>query len=144
MVMKREDCEVFLADVHVGIISIANGDRGPLLVPVWYDYEPGGELWLITARYSRKGKALTKVQRFSYCVQSEVFPYKYVCVEGPIISVEPADLEKHVRPMAQRYLGAQGGDDYVDAIVSSGGTESETLVRMQPEHWLSSDWADYE
>jgi len=35
--------ELFLADLHVAVISIPLMDRGPLTVPIWYVYEPGGE-----------------------------------------------------------------------------------------------------
>lgn len=36
--MTKRERETFLADVHVGIISIAEQGRGPLTVPVWYAY----------------------------------------------------------------------------------------------------------
>jgi hypothetical protein len=36
--------ERFLADMHVGMISIAEDGRGPLIVPIWYGYAPGGGL----------------------------------------------------------------------------------------------------
>ena len=50
--------ERFLADVHVGVLSIAAGDeRGPLAVPVWYSYRSGGPLSVITSRHSRKAQA---------------------------------------------------------------------------------------
>src|SRR4029453_16252084 len=46
--MSRAERESFLADVHVGVISIEEPGRGPLSVPIWYAYQPGGELWLVT------------------------------------------------------------------------------------------------
>jgi nitroimidazol reductase NimA-like FMN-containing flavoprotein (pyridoxamine 5'-phosphate oxidase superfamily) len=48
--MTKEEREAFLADVHVGVISVAEDGHGPLTVPVWYSYEPGGEVRIITAR----------------------------------------------------------------------------------------------
>ena len=45
--MTREEREAFLAGVHVGIISIAEAGRGPLAVPIWYGYAPGGDLWIV-------------------------------------------------------------------------------------------------
>ena len=38
LAMTREEREQFLADVHVGIISIQEDGRGPLTVPIWYMY----------------------------------------------------------------------------------------------------------
>ena len=46
LAMTKQEREAFLADVHVGVISIEEAGRGPLTVPIWYDYQPGGELWL--------------------------------------------------------------------------------------------------
>ena len=47
--MTRAEREAFLADVHVGVLSIAEPGRGPLAAPIWYGYEPGGEIWLMIA-----------------------------------------------------------------------------------------------
>ena len=58
LTMTPSEREAFLADVHVGVISIAEPDRGPLTAPIWYAYEPGGELWILTGRDSRKGRLL--------------------------------------------------------------------------------------
>lgn len=85
LTMTKEEREAFLADVHVGVISVAEDGHGPLTVPVWYSYEPGGEVRIITARRSRKGRLLERAGRFSLCAQTETPPYKYVSVEGPIV-----------------------------------------------------------
>ena len=44
LAMTKQEREGFLADLHVGIISITEEGRGPLTVPIWYLYEPGGEV----------------------------------------------------------------------------------------------------
>ena len=89
--MTLDERESFLADVHVGIISIEDRGRGPLAAPIWYAYEPGGTVAIVTQEKSRKGRLLRRVERFSLCAQTEQPPYKYVNVEGPIVSIEPAD-----------------------------------------------------
>jgi hypothetical protein len=43
------------------------------------------------------GKLLERAGRFSLCVQTETLPYKYVSVEGPVVAVEAADLERDRR-----------------------------------------------
>lgn len=138
LAMTRAEREAFLAALHVGIISIAEPGRGPLTVPIWYAYEPGGELWVITDRDSRKGRLLASAGRLSLCAQTETPPYKYVSVEGPIVAIEPADAERHGRPMARRYLGQQLGDRYVEATAAERGRS--VVVRMRPERWLSVDY----
>ncbi len=141
LAMTRAEREKFLADLHVGIISIHEEGRGPLTVPIWYDYEPGGELWIVTDRTSRKGRLLEKAQRFSLCAQTETPPYKYVSVEGPIVRMEPSDLERDTRPMAHRYLGADLGDQYVAATADERSAGGSVVVRMRPERWLTVDYA---
>ncbi len=88
LIMTKQEREAFLADVHVGIISISEAGRGPLTVPVWYAYDAGGDLRIMTGRESRKGRLLARAGRFSLCVQTESPPYKYVSVEGAIVSTE--------------------------------------------------------
>jgi nitroimidazol reductase NimA-like FMN-containing flavoprotein (pyridoxamine 5'-phosphate oxidase superfamily) len=138
--MSRAEREAFLAAVRVGVISISDDARGPLTVPIWYGYEPGGELWVVTDRDSRKGKLLLKVDRFSLCVQTETPPYKYVSVEGPIVTLERAELERHTRVLAHRYLGKEAGDGYIKATGASDDTDGSIVVRMRPERWLTVDY----
>ena len=139
--MTKQEREAFLADVHVGVISIAEVGRGPLTVPIWYNYEPGGELRIMTGRESRKGSLLARAGRFSLCAQTESPPYKYVSVEGPIVSTEAADIERDLRPLARRYLGKEGGDRYVEATRNLPTHTDNVLIRMRPERWLTTDYS---
>ena len=136
--MTKQAREAFLADVHVGVISIPEDGRGPLSVPVWYAYEPGGELRFVTGKTSRKGRLLERAGRFSLCVQTETPPYTYASVEGPIVAIERSDLERDLRPIARRYLGVKGGDDYIARTRAEHG--DNVLVRMRPERWLTADY----
>jgi nitroimidazol reductase NimA-like FMN-containing flavoprotein (pyridoxamine 5'-phosphate oxidase superfamily) len=140
LTMTKQEREAFLADVHVGVISIAHEGRGPLTVPVWYAYE-GGEIRIVTGRSSRKGQLLAHTARFSLCAQTETPPYKYVSVEGPIVAIAPADREKDVRPIARRYLGTTAGDRYIEQTRDDPDYADNVLVRMRPERWLTVDYA---
>ena len=137
--MTKPEREAFLADVHVGMISIAEEGRGPLTVPIWYVYEPGGELRVATGKHSRKGRLLTRVARFSLCVQTETPPYRYVSVEGPITAIEAVDIDRDVRPVARRYLGAEEGDRFIEQTREVYA--DSILIRMRPERWLTADYA---
>ena len=138
--MTREERDAFLAALHVGVISIEQPDRPPLTVPIWYAYEPGGEIRILTDRTSRKGVLLERAGRFSLCVQTEQPPYKYVSVEGPIAAIESSDVEKDMRPMARRYLGPELGDQYVQATSGERERAENVLIRMRPERWLTVDY----
>lgn len=138
--MSREERESFLAGLHVGVISIADGEAAPLSCPVWYSYEPGGEILVVTGKGSRKAALLAKAGRASFLVQSEELPYKYVSVEGLVAAPTTADLEKHVRPIAHRYLGADVGDAYLVATRGEN-PEGDVLIRIQPQRWRTVDYA---
>jgi len=134
--MTRTEREQFLAGLHVGIISIPRKTRGPLTVPIWYDYQPGGDVWVITSRSSIKGKLLASAKRISLCVQTEDPPYKYVSVEGPF-HIHQSDEEKLLH-MAVRYLGEEQGRLYAEA--SATGPDS-IIVTLRPETWYTVDYS---
>lgn len=47
--------EQFLAEPQVAALSVSAGrSRGPLVVPIWYQYVPGSEVWVLTSAGSRK------------------------------------------------------------------------------------------
>ena len=138
--MSREERESFLAAPHVGIVSVEAPGRAPLVVPIWYGYERGAELWIITNRSSRKGRLIEAAGRFALCAQVETVPYKYVAVEGAVASTTPSDVERDLRPMAHRYLGQELGDLYVAQTAAADAGDS-VVIRMRPERWTTVDYA---
>lgn len=81
--------EAFLADLHVGIVTYARDGAAPLAAPVWYSYEPGGDVVFVFESASEKIKLIEATGQASLCVQSEAMPYKYVTVEGPAVVGDP-------------------------------------------------------
>ena len=127
----------FLASVHVGVLSAAIGTVGQTLaVPVWYSYQPGGLLTVLTGRRSRKAAAIRAAGRFGLCAQDDSPPYRYVSAEGPVVSEEELDPSERLA-MARRYLGAEGGNRYVADNPDPG--RENVAFRMRPEHWLGQD-----
>ena len=138
--MSKDEREQLLAGLHTGILSIPDDGRGPLTCPIWYVYEPGGEVVIITPSDSRKGRLLEPGRRVSFCAQQEELPPCYVSIEGPVISIEPASVEDDVRPLAHRYLGAEIGDRDIEATRAGDEPPTEVVVRIRPERWLSADF----
>ena len=91
--MSQKEKEAYLAGLHVGVLAINEPGLGPLTVPIWYDYTPGGRLWMITGTESRKGRLLKMGERVSLAAQSEAPPYKYVSIEGPITEIKDSSQE---------------------------------------------------
>jgi nitroimidazol reductase NimA-like FMN-containing flavoprotein (pyridoxamine 5'-phosphate oxidase superfamily) len=139
--MTCEEREAFLAEVHVGIIGIERQDRAPMTVPIWYAYEPGGELWIVLETDSVKERLLRRAGRFTLCAQTESPPYKFVSVEGPVVSFEASLKERDERAMARRYLGDELADAYVKMTAADPSNRPGIIVTMRPEQWFASDGA---
>ena len=138
-VMTQSEREAFLAEARVAILSIARADRGPLAVPVWYLYEPGGEVRFWTGGDSHKARLLLLAGRATLTVQNPAPPYGYVSVEGPITRLEPVQFERDLRPLAHRYLGAEAGERYLAGLGGPAAGSGDLLITMRPERWLARD-----
>jgi hypothetical protein len=137
--MTRTERERFLAETRVGMLSVEEPGRGPLTVPVWYRYEPGGVVRVVTGAESLKGRLLRKAGRMSLCAQTETAPYQYVSVEGPVGFAEP-DFARDVRATAIRYLGEQMGELYLAMTAEERTSAPSILVELRPERWRSVDY----
>jgi PPOX class probable F420-dependent enzyme len=137
LTMSKAQREAFLADVHVGVITVARDGAAPLAAPVWYTYEPGGDVLFVFDSASEKVTLLEATGRASLCVQTETVPYRYVTVEGPVV-VSDADAEVE-RSMAHRYLGAEMGDVY---LRTSAGSASR-VARLTPRRWRTVDYTPF-
>ncbi|WP_029893103.1 pyridoxamine 5'-phosphate oxidase family protein [Nocardia brasiliensis] len=134
--MTSDEREKFLAELHVGVIAIERADRAPLAVPIWYGYEPGGEVKIWTDNGSVKERLIRAAGRFSLTAQVEQPPYRYVTVEGTVTSIERATADD-VLAIAVRYLGPDEGKAFAEQYLS----ESSLLVSLRPEKWLSTDYS---
>ena len=137
LTMTKSDREAFLADLHVGVIAVTRSGEAPLAAPVWYSYEPGGDVVFVLASTSEKMKLIEATGRASMCVQTETMPYKYVTVEGPaVIGDVDDDIE---RSLAYRYLGPEIGEVYLEAIADT----VSRVVRLSPSRWRTVDYGRF-
>jgi nitroimidazol reductase NimA-like FMN-containing flavoprotein (pyridoxamine 5'-phosphate oxidase superfamily) len=136
----RSAHERFLAEVHVGVLSVAD-TTGTIATPIWYRYEPGGSVEVLTTTTSRKGRAIRAAGRFGVTAQVETVPYRYVSVEGPVVETRPAELERDLVPMAVRYLGPDFGERYA-ALWRDAGIEETSVFALRPERWFAADLTD--
>lgn len=134
--MSSDEREAFIAELHVGVIAVERPDRAPLSVPIWYAYEPGGEVLIWTETGSVKEKLIRAAGRFSLTAQVEQPPYKYVTAEGSVIGIERATIDT-ARLIAVRYLGEEEGSAFAEQHLTS----NSILIRMRPERWLSTDYS---
>jgi len=137
MALSVAEREQFLAEPHVGALSVLETpDRAPLIVPIWYQYTPGGELWVRTQPDSRKARAIAAAGRFSMMVQRTAPTNRYVSVEGPVTRTAP-DTDELALEMAERYLPPDKAAEFV--VFEREQIGAFFAIYMRPEHWLSLD-----
>ena len=135
--LSVRDRELFLSEPHIAALSVSAGrDRGPVTVPMWYQYEPGGEAWILTEEASLKARLIAAEGRFSLMVDRMTPTIRYVSVEGPVTRTVPENDEL-LWEIATRYLSADNARDYVAMAKAEFGPQ--VVIYLRPERWLSSD-----
>jgi PPOX class probable F420-dependent enzyme len=137
LTMTKQEREDFLADTHIGVIAVGGGDGAPVVTPIWYSYEPGGDVVVTTDTTAAKTEALRRAGRATFCVQTETPPYTYVVVEGPVAISDGVDSDWR-RGVARRYLGDEMGDAYIES--NRGEEATAVTVRLTPERWRTTDY----
>lgn len=133
----EHDREAFLADKHVGVLSVAaSGGRPPASVPIWYSYSPGGDIRITTGAASRKARLIEQAGTISLVVQREELPYQYVVVEGTVVETITPTPQDVALEIAIRYLGEDGGHAFVANMV-----HESVLFVIRPDRWLSADFS---
>ncbi|WP_405557507.1 pyridoxamine 5'-phosphate oxidase family protein [Streptomyces canus] len=137
MALAREQREQFLAAPHVAALAVDAGEgRAPLALPIWYQYTPGGDIWIMTGRDSRKHELIRAAGRFSLLVDRVEPTLRYVSVEGPVVDTRPGTVED-LREISARYLPAEKVDGYMEFASKNHG--EQVIIRIRPERWVTSD-----
>jgi hypothetical protein len=135
--MDREQRLAFVRDTaRVGVLSIEAPNRGPVSNPVWYTVEADNTITFSVGVTSQKTALLRAAGRATMCVQSEVAPYSYVTMEGPVSEVGVSTDESR-RERAHRYLGPEFGELYFE----STRAEPDLTFTLLPQRWASIDYA---
>ena len=137
LVMELDAAQSFLAAPHIGMLAVARRSGPPIASPVWYGYEPGGDVLFTIGRNSAKAKALRAAGVASLCAQNEQLPYAFVTVDGPVVVGDTAADEGLRTRIANRYLGQELGAGYIESTKGS----DNVLARLTPEHWRSNDYS---
>ncbi|MFN8541506.1 MAG: pyridoxamine 5'-phosphate oxidase family protein [Thermomicrobiales bacterium] len=141
--MNEQQRQAFLAETHIGVLSVAGeGNRPPHSVPVWYHYEPGGNITFFTGTQGRKARKTELIEAagvVSFCVQRETFPYKYVTVEGSVVKVDSPPSAEDALAIVRRYLPEEQAQGFVAAeLARPSGTF--VLFTVRPNRWLAFDF----
>jgi Pyridoxamine 5'-phosphate oxidase len=135
--LSERDRELFLAEPHIAALSVSAEDgRGPLTVPIWYQYEPCGEAWILTEAGSWKARLIAAAGRFTLMVDRVTPTTRYVSVEGPVTRTVPG-TDEHLLQISERYLPADQVAAYIEFANADFG--EQIAIYMRPQRWLSAD-----
>jgi Pyridoxamine 5'-phosphate oxidase len=135
--LSVRDRELFLAEPHVAALSVSAGQgRGPFTLPIWYQYTPGGEAWVLTEAGSRKARLIETAGRFTLMVDRVMPTVRYVSVEGPVTRTVPGSDEL-LREITVRYLPPDEVQGYLDFAKTELG--EQVAIYLRPERWLTAD-----
>jgi hypothetical protein len=116
---------------------VSAGDkRGPLTGPIWYQYTPGGEPWVITGNGSRKHRLIEAAGEFTLMAERLEPTVRYVSVDGPVSRIAPGTDELLVE-MTKRYLPPDKVEPYLEVARRDHG--EQVAIFLKPQHWLSAD-----
>jgi hypothetical protein len=134
--LSVRDRELFLAEPHIAALSVSAGEgRGPLTVPIWYQYAPGGEAWVLTPAVSRKARLIEAAGRFTLMVERVLPTVRYVSVEGPVMRTI-AGTDELLREMTVRYLAPEKVPAYLEFARELG---EQVAIYLRPQRRLSAD-----
>lgn len=137
MPLSLRERELFLSEPHIAALAVpAENGRGPLTVPIWYQYNPGGEAWILTSAGSRKARLIEAAGRFTLMVDRLQPTVRYVSVEGPVTRVTPG-TDELLLEMSSRYLAPEKVRSYVEFAQAELGPQ--VAIHLQPQRWLSAD-----
>ena len=142
--LTEQEREAFLTEPRVAVLSLpSNDERPPLAFPVWYGYQPGGQISYYTHRTepkSRKLRLLHEGSVVSLCVQREELPYKYVTVEGTVVEETEAPTVGQMVAIVRRYLPEDDARAYVNGEMESG--VNLVLFTIRPDRWAGLDFGE--
>lgn len=136
--LSVRDRELFLAEPRIAALSVSAGqDRGPLTVPIWYQYKPGGEPWVLTEAGSRKSRLIQTAGRFTLMVERTLPTVRYVSVEGPVARIA-AWTDEMLQEITARYLPPEKVPAYIEFAKTELG--EQVAIYLRPQRWLTADF----
>ena len=140
--MTDDERDAFLAEPHIGVLSVASDDgRPPHTVPLFYGCEPGGNLTFYTqthGRIARKTRLIEAAGAVTLNVQKPTYPYRYVTIEGTVIRTDRPPAREQMLAIVGRYLPARGAAKFVDMELDHPD-QRLVLFTVRPDRFLTFD-----
>ncbi|MDQ3227116.1 MAG: pyridoxamine 5'-phosphate oxidase family protein [Chloroflexota bacterium] len=143
--LSEREAQDFLAEPHIAVLSVAgDDDRPPLTFPTWYGYQRGGQITYYTHRPAKKTRKLRLLREggvLALCAQREEMPYKYVTVEGTVVSISNQPTGEQMLSIVRRYLPEADAQAYVTGDIENPDVNL-VLFTIRPDRWTGTDFAE--
>ena len=132
-VARFVDLEAQKRQPIIGQLGFHGLDGYPHVLPVWFEYRDD-ELLIASPPAAYKGRAMAKDGRAALSVSTVERPYHIVSVVGDatVERLSEAERIEFVTAIAARYLGPEGGRQYVQAWIRGGHPGDGELIRLRP------------
>lgn len=142
--MSQDEVEQFVAESHVGVLSVSRRKHGPIAVPIWFLYRDG-EFRIITSTDSLHGRIMQRTGRATVTAHWEDYGddasvERYVIAEGPIAFNVQDVVPKVYEMRAKYYTNARAGE-WVDKPIPPE-TLSQRIAVMRPETLSGFEWRE--
>ena len=132
MAFDEQAAQKFLAEPRVGVFAVSAVNGPPAATPVWYGYEPGGEVWIVTSASTRKAKLLARTGTATLVVEESGQNATFVAVDLELVSSKDAGSADD-RELASRYLEGEALESFVD--MAGEQIPDEKRYTFRPTKW---------
>lgn len=142
--MTESEIEDYLTEPHVAVLSTNRRARGPVAVPLWYEFTDG-RFWLITARESLHGRLIQQTGRATLTFHSEDYGdlytvERYVMAEGPIAFTDD-DIVSAIQRIRGRYYVGPRAIEWINRPLSPE-TQRQHVAVLSPERISGYAWEE--
>ena len=130
--LTLSDVQSLLDGPSAAVLTTIRKDGSPLTSPVWFHWT-GEAFEIVIARDDVKLQHLAREPRCTLVIFEAVPPFRGVSVSAEA-QVTRTDITEHRRAVARRYLGAEGGDRFVEQRAGKPG-DLVTLLPVGPRVW---------
>jgi PPOX class probable F420-dependent enzyme len=108
-------------------------DGRPHTTPVWVDYDPETNHVLVnTARGRQKERNVTRNPKVGIEMSDPDDPYRYLSVQGEVVSVSAADAVAHADDLAGRYMDLDEYPNHGDEV------GERVVIRIRPDRVVAN------
>lgn len=120
-----ENFQDLLIGKNFANVATINPDGSPQVTPVWVDFDKTrNEILVNTAKGRKKTRNMFVGAKVALSIQDQQNSYRYMGIQGEVLSVTEDGAEEHIDVLAMKYMGKE------KYPLRSG--ETRLLIKIQP------------